>query len=138
MGSVGTSIFRETSTPTRTATRSTDYTLVREEPDIKIAEHFVENIDLRADAASWEQAPGAEFHASTVNGYFRVEGMSDGHVDVSYLLRVVVDGAVDPTNVGFATVSLDWREGGWVITGEPDGADSKTMRETGTAFTGGC
>lgn len=33
MGSVGTSIFRETSTPTRTATRSTDYTLVREEPD---------------------------------------------------------------------------------------------------------
>ncbi|TWC03404.1 hypothetical protein FB108_2132 [Brevibacterium jeotgali] len=32
MGSVGTSIFRETSTPTRTATRSTDYTLVREEP----------------------------------------------------------------------------------------------------------
>ena len=34
VGSVGTSIFRETSTPTRTATRSTDYTLVREEPDI--------------------------------------------------------------------------------------------------------
>lgn len=108
------------------------------EADIKIAEQFVENIDLRADATSWEQAPGDEFYASTVNGYFRIEGMSDNHVDVSYLLRVVVDGAVDPTNVGFATVSLDWREGGWVITGEPDGADSKTMRKTGTAFTGGC
>lgn len=108
------------------------------EADIQIAEQFVENIDLRADAASWEQVAGTEFHASTVNGYFRVESMSEGHVDVSYLLRVVVDGAVDPTNVGFTTVSLDWGEGGWTVTGEPDGADSKTMRETGTAFAGGC
>ena len=32
MGSVRTSILRETSTPIRSATRSTDYTLVREEP----------------------------------------------------------------------------------------------------------
>lgn len=34
MGSVRTSIFRETSTPTRPPTRSDNYTLDREEPHI--------------------------------------------------------------------------------------------------------
>ena len=35
MGSVRISILRETSTPIRSATRSTDYTLVREEPHLR-------------------------------------------------------------------------------------------------------
>src|SRR5690606_26808060 len=73
------------------------------EADIVIAEQFTDNVDLRADAASWDEAPaeqfGDVFYTSTVNGYFRVESMSDNHVDVSYLLRAVVDGAVDPDNV---------------------------------------
>lgn len=112
------------------------------EADIKVAEQFVSKVDLRADAASWNEAPidkfGKVFYTSTVNGFYRVESMADDHVDVSYLLRAVRDGAVDPSNVMFTTVSLDWDGTGWTVTGEPDGADSKTMRQTGTAFTGGC
>lgn len=108
------------------------------EADIKIAEQFVKNVDLRESAAGMQEVSGETFYASTVNGYYRVEGISDNHVDVSYMLRGVIDGAVDPKNVLFTTVSMDWDGAGWTVTGEPDGADSKTMYDTGTAFSGGC
>lgn len=106
--------------------------------DIAVAERFILLDNLREEAASMAEAPGDEFYASTVNGFYRVESMSDDHVNVSYLLRVVVDGAVDPDNVAFGTVTLEWASGGWTVTGEPDGASSDTMRDTGTAFSGGC
>lgn len=109
-----------------------------DEADIAIADQFVTNVDLRESAAGMEQAPSDEFHVSTVNGYYRVESMRDNHVDVTYMLRAVADGAVDPENVFFLTVSMDWDGDGWTVTGEPDGANSDTMYDTGTAFSGGC
>lgn len=111
MGSVRTSILRETSTPTRPPTRSTDYTLVREEPLKVVA------------VPDWVDFPGA---AQLAQLRRTVTTAGKKTVEVVYLIT-----SADPATASPAALA-GWVQGHWAIENKLHYVRDVTFGEEGS------
>lgn len=89
---------------------------------------------------SFANAEIAQFHATTMNGYYRVESVSDDlmRVEVTAMLPLVINGAVDPTLRFTPSVAVEWSEAGWVIAEDLDAPNKDSLPTTGIVIPGGC
>jgi hypothetical protein len=85
-----------------------------------------------------EQFEQAQFHVTSLNGYYRINTFDDARVELTLMLPLVVQGAIDPTLNYMPSYTVEWSERGWVITGSPEVDDANTLRTTGVAVSGGC
>lgn len=94
--------------------------------------------DLAGDVASADEFQAAQFRVTTLNGYYRIESVSDTRVVVTLMLPLVINEAVDPTLRYMPSVAVEWTDRGWVIVENVDTPDKTSLGTTGVAFTGGC
>ena len=83
-------------------------------------------------------AKGTEYNMNTVPGVWFVESASDDEIVVSIGSGFVVDGSLSPSLRSTITVSLEWSDGGWVVSGAEGTRTVSDLYEIGTTFTGGC
>lgn len=84
------------------------------------------------------QAEQAQFHVTSLNGYYRIDTFDVDRVEVTLMLPLVVSGAIDPTLNFMPSYVVEWTGQGWVITGGSAVEDANTLRTTGVAIIGGC
>lgn len=94
--------------------------------------------DLAGDVASADEFEAAQFHVTTLNGYYRIETVTDTRVVVTLMLPLVINEAVDPTLRYMPSVAVEWTDRGWVIVENVDTADKTSLGTTGVAFPKGC
>lgn len=94
--------------------------------------------DLAGDVASADQFQAAQFRVTTLNGYYRIESVTDTSVVVTLMLPLVINEAVDPTLRYMPSVEVEWTEKGWVIVDNVDTPDKTSLPTTGVAIPGGC
>lgn len=94
--------------------------------------------NLAQAAASAADVDAAQFHVTSLNGYYRIDTFDEGRVELSLMLPLVVQGAIDPTLNLMPAWVIEWSDRGWVLTGSSDVEDVNTLRTTGVAIPGGC
>ncbi|WP_417512536.1 hypothetical protein [Microbacterium sp.] len=94
--------------------------------------------DLAGDVASADQFQAAQFRVTTLNGYYRIESVTDTSVVVTLMLPLVINEAVDPTLRYMPSVEVEWTGKGWVIVDNVDTPDKTSLPTTGVAIPGGC
>ena len=96
------------------------------------AENFEDSVRTSAKFS------GSQFNITSLNGFYRINSVTDDRVELSLMLPLVVAGAIDPTLNFMPSYVVEWTERGWVITGGADVDDANTLRTTGVAIPGGC
>lgn len=94
--------------------------------------------NLSDSAASAENVDVAQFHLTSLNGYYRVDSFTEDRVELTLMLPLVVQGAINPTLNFMPSYGVVWTERGWAVDDGEFKDDANTLRTTGTAIPGGC
>lgn len=94
--------------------------------------------NLADSAGSAENVNVAQFHLTSLNGYYRIESFTEERVDLTLMLPLVVQGAIDPTLNFMPSFGVVWTERGWAIEDGEFREDADTLRTTGVSIPGGC
>jgi len=96
--------------------------------------------NLADSAASFANAEVAQFHTTTINGYYRIESVNEdsSRVAVTVMLPLVINDAIDPTLRFTPSVAVEWTDAGWVVVEDLDTSGTDSLPTTGTALPGGC
>lgn len=94
--------------------------------------------ELGESVRSLEGFNAAQFHVTSVNGYYRIDKFTDDRVELTLMLPLIAGGAVSPSQRLAPSVAVQWSDRGWVIAGDIESADRDTLQTTGVAVVGGC
>lgn len=94
--------------------------------------------NLAEVAASAADVDAAQFHVTSLNGFYRIDSFTDDRVELTLMLPLVVAGAIDPTLNLMPSTAVVWTDKGWVIEDGTDVKDANTLRTTGLPIPGAC
>ncbi|MCZ4069084.1 MULTISPECIES: hypothetical protein [unclassified Microbacterium] len=94
--------------------------------------------NLAQSAASAEKVDASQFYLTSLNGYYRVDSFTDQRVDLTLMLPLVLQGAIDPTLNFMPSYGVVWTDNGWAIEDGEFKDDANTLRTTGTVIPEGC
>lgn len=94
--------------------------------------------NLAEVAASAAKVDASQFYVTSLNGYYRIDTFTADRVELTLMLPLVVNGAIDPTLNLMPSYAVVWTEKGWVIEDGLSVKDANTLRTTGVPIPGAC